>query len=70
MRLQIDFETKVIHILDDLDVVDFNMIAFTHKLGGFTFAGLLSEEDEELPEDTLELGPHTSVAEFYNNKEG
>ena len=50
MRLQIDFETRMIHILDDISVTDFNMIAFTHKLGDFTFAGLLTDEEEHVEE--------------------
>lgn len=72
MRLKIDFETKMIWILDDLNITDFNMIAFNHKFGDFTFAGILQEEfeDEELEEEpTQELSKFTSVANFYDKQE-
>ncbi len=67
MRLQIDFESKMIHIIDDINDTDFNMIAFTHKLGDFKFAGIL-QDDEEI-EVTDDLLPTTSVANFYENLE-
>lgn len=74
MRLQIDYETRMIHILDNISVTDFNMIAFTHKLGDFTFAGLLTDEEggEEIDlmeELDNELGTNTSVSDFYKEQD-
>lgn len=67
--MQIDFSEKVIHVLDPISIQDFNIIAFKHKLGDFNIAGILFDEEGIDLIDDLELGPHTSVAGWYNDKE-
>lgn len=68
MRIQIDFEDRLIHLLDTISIQDLNMLIFKHKLGEYDIAGIFGEEQEEIDLGD-ELLPTTSVANYYDNKD-